>query len=175
MPTPELFLDAAKWMAIGTVGLAAIAALAFLLKWGIRFRLVGITGFCVVLTVGLFGLGFEPLTPTVVTGSIPYTTVYDSGSAQIVIKVPNTITDSQLEATLQQAAKNLLRSSRLSNVGQIPTIRARTIRHQDPGISELLYLGQIQPNRTDANDQPWSIQLNQKNLAAAHALAASSS
>ncbi|MEL6327187.1 MAG: DUF2518 family protein, partial [Cyanobacteria bacterium J06626_23] len=56
MPTPETFLDATKWMGIATVVLAAISAIAFLLNWGIRFRLVGATGFSIVLTVGLLGL-----------------------------------------------------------------------------------------------------------------------
>lgn len=102
-----------------------------------------------VLTGGLFGLSFEPFTRTVVPGSVPYETVYDSGAAQIVIKVPETIAASELEATLQQAAANLLKPSRLAIPGQAPTIRARSIVHQAGGVSKLLYLGQVSPTATN--------------------------
>jgi hypothetical protein len=171
MPTPETFLDATKWMAIATLGFALLAAISFVFQWGWRFRLVGATGFAAVLTVGLFGLSFEPLRATTVPGAIPYVTVFDSGAAQIVIKVPLTVTDSELQATLQQAGQNLLRASRLGVPGQLPTIRARTIIHQDSGISELVYLGQIQPNLDTRADTRWSIQIDQTQLARANATA----
>ncbi|MEO0540331.1 MAG: Ycf51 family protein [Cyanobacteria bacterium P01_A01_bin.105] len=148
MPLPETFLDATQWMGIATVALALVSALAFFWQWGIRFRLVGATGFSLVLTAGLFGLSFDPVVPVAVEGAIPYTTVFDSGASQIVIRVPQTVTASELEATLQQAARNLLRASRLGQPGRPPTIRARTIVHRPGGISDLLYLGQVQPNRS---------------------------
>jgi len=50
MPTPEEFLEATKWAGIGTLALMALAGLAFVFKWGIRFRLVGAAGFAAVLT-----------------------------------------------------------------------------------------------------------------------------
>lgn len=148
MPTPEDFLEATQWMAITTVAFAALAAIAFLAKWGIRFRLVGITGFCGVLTVGFLGLSFQPLTSATVPGAVRYNTVFDSGASQIVIAVPAQISEEQLSATLEQAAVNLLKPSRLAAGGQAPLIRARAIVHRDPGISDLLYLGQIQPGES---------------------------
>ncbi|MEL6137541.1 MAG: Ycf51 family protein [Cyanobacteria bacterium J06628_6] len=176
MPTPETFLDATKWMGIVTVVLAAISAIAFLLNWGIRFRLVGATGFSIVLTVGLLGLSFEPLSPAVVEGAIPYKTVFDSGASQIVIRVPQAITASELEATLQQAAQNLLRASRLGRPGQAPIIRARTIVHQPGGISDLLYVGQVQPNaQADGSDTatPYRVEIDTATLKRANAAATS--
>ncbi|MEO0532544.1 MAG: Ycf51 family protein [Cyanobacteria bacterium P01_A01_bin.123] len=160
MPTPEDFLNATQWAAIATVGLALLTGLAFLLKWGIRFRLVGITGFTGVLTVGLLGLSFEPFTRTQIPGAAPYVTVYDSGSAQIVITVPQTITSSALDATLRQAASDLLNTSRLGLPGQMPTIRARTIVHQEGGVSDLVYLGQVQPAPDQEAGLAISIDLN---------------
>lgn len=168
MPTPDTFLDAAKWMGIATVAFALISAIAFWASWGIRFRLVGATGFSIVLTAGLFGLSFGPLTPVTVEGAIPYITVFDSGASQIVIRVPQTITTTELEATLQQSARNLLRASRLGRPGQTPTIRARTIVHQPGGISDLLYLGQIQPNASDAGD-PYVVEIDAERLQQANA------
>ncbi len=145
MFSPEQFLQATGWFAIGTVAFGAITAIAFLLKWGLRFRLVGATGFMGVLTVGLFGLSFQPFTQTMIPGAVPYATVFDSGSSQIVIAVPNAIDATALEATLQQAASNLLKPSRIGGAGKnTPTIRARAIVHA-AGASELVYVGKVTP------------------------------
>ncbi|MEO1179331.1 MAG: Ycf51 family protein [Cyanobacteria bacterium J06636_28] len=146
MPTPETFLEATKWMGIATLAMTALTALAFLTKWGIRFRLVGASAFCGVLTAGFLGLSFQPLVPIKFEGSVPYTTVFDSGASQLVIAVPADITDAQLEATLQQAAVNSFKPSRLSGGVQGAMIRARAIIHRDPGISDLVYLGQVKPD-----------------------------
>lgn len=154
-------------MGLTTLAFAALAALAYLAKWGIRFRLTGVTGFCGVLTAGLFGLSFQPLVTTTVEGSIPYTTVYDSGAAQLVIAVPADITNTELEATLQQAAINSFNPSRLSGGGQPPMIRARAIVHRDPGISDLLYLGTVQPDA--GADSGYSVTLSRSDLEKARA------
>lgn len=152
MPTPEDFLEATKYFGIATLTMAGITLLAFVLGWGFRFRLVGITSFMGVLTGGLLGLSFEPFTQTVVPGAVSYQTVYDSGAAQIVIKVADDISKTELEATLEQAASNLLKPSRLGGMAQEPTIRARTILHEEGGISRLVYLGQVQPVRATGTD-----------------------
>ena len=159
MPTPAEFLEATKYFGIATLTMAGITLLAFVLGWGFRFRLVGITSFMGVLTAGMFGLSFEPFTQTVVPGSVAFQTVYDSGAAQIVIKVPDSINRTELEATLDQAASNLLKPSRLAGIGQIPTIRARTIVHEPGGISKLIYLGQVQPVATPGAPPSISITL----------------
>lgn len=159
-------------MGFATLAFAALAALAFLAKWGIRFRLVGATGFCGVLTAGLFGLSFQPLVNTAVTGAIPYTTVFDSGASQLVITVPADITDTELEATLQQAAINSFNPSQLDSAGQTPMVRARTIVHRDPGISDLLYLGKIQPD--PQAESGYKITLARSELAKARAAAENS-
>ncbi|MBE9076818.1 Ycf51 family protein [Romeria aff. gracilis LEGE 07310] len=171
MLTPADFLQATQWVGLGTLAFAGLTLLAFILKWGWRFRLVGATGLMAVLTVGLFGLSFEPFTRAAVPGSVPFTTVFDSGGSQIVIKVPQSITQTELEATLQQAASNLLKASRLGN-RQTPTIRARTIVHPRPGISELLYVGQVQPIPDAETGEPVTIQINAPQLAKASAASA---
>lgn len=171
MPTPEEFLTVTQWSAIATVSFGLLTLLAFGFSWGIRFRLVGITGFMGVLTVGFLGLSFEPFTSTQVPGAVPYTTVYDSGAAQIAIRVPQSIGPEALEATLQQAANNLFKPSRLGVRGQTPIIRARTIIHQPGGISELVYLGQVQP--TSEGSGGLTIAINRDRVARINAEASS--
>ena len=161
MLDPADFARAAQWMGIGTLTLAALTAFGFGFKWGVRFRLVGATGFAVVLTVGLFGLSLEPFTRTVIPGAVPYATVYDSGASQIVITVPAAITPEALGSTLRQAASNLFKPYRLGIPGQTATIRARTIIHAPGGISQLVYLGQVQPAATplEEGEDPYIVQL----------------
>lgn len=167
MLTPEQFLQTTGWFAIGTLAFGGVTAIAFFLKWGLRFRLVGATGFMGVLTVGLFGLSFQPLVRTAVPGAVPFETVFDSGASQVVIAVPNAITETELEATLLQAASNLLKPSRIGGAGQTtPTIRARAIVHQ-PGVSELVYVGKVTPG-TGAGDRSPTVEIYPDQLAKAN-------
>lgn len=165
MITPAEFLEATKLAGIGTLVLAGITVLAFLFKWGIRFRLVGATGFAIVLTVGILGLSFQPFSRTNIPGAVPYATVFDSGSDKIVITIPPTITETQLKATLQQAASNLLKPYRLGVPGQEPIIRARTILHDSPGVSRLLYVGQVKATPDPATGEPLTVTVDSKALA----------
>ncbi len=166
MLTPAEFLQAAQWAGILTLVFGAIAGLSFLLNWGIRFRLVGATGLMLVLTVGLFGLGLVPFTRTVVPGAIRFTTVFDTGATQAVIAVPSDITESQLTATLQQAASDLFSPGRLGNRSQEQlTIRARAVLHPEPGVTQPLYLGQVERSLAEREDDQMKITLFPDNIA----------
>ncbi|MGB3239398.1 MAG: Ycf51 family protein [Geitlerinemataceae cyanobacterium] len=159
MPTTADFLQATQWMGIITLVCAALAVLGFVLQWGIRFRLVGIASFLAVLTVGSFSLSLVPFAPTVIPGSIRYTVVYDNGAAQVVIKVPSDITETQLEATLRQAATNQFSSGRLAQGQNLLVLRARTIIHPEPGISKPLVLGQVMRSFSSEGEDPWEFEV----------------
>lgn len=164
MLTTADFLTYAQWATIATLAFAALTGLGFLLKWGIRFRLVGATGFMVVLTAGLFTLGVIPFTRTTIPGAVRFSTVFDSGANQAVIIVPPTITESQLTATLQQAASDLFSMGRLSRGEEVLTIRARTVLHPESGVSEPLVLGQVKRSLSVRDDENMQIELFPKNL-----------
>ena len=147
MPSTANFLQYTQWSGIATIVFAVLTILAFIVQWGFRFRLVGATGFMLVLTGGLFSLSLVPLSRTVIPGAVKYTLVYDNGSNQTVIAIAPEITPTQLEATLRQAASNLYSYGRLGSGGNKElTVRARTIIHQEIGLSVPMYLGQV--NRT---------------------------
>lgn len=166
MPTTADFLNYAQWAGIATLVLAAFTALCFLLRWGIRFRFVGITGFTAVLTVGLFALGLVPFTRTLVPGAVRYSNVYDSGAARAVIAVPPQITEAELVATLQQAASDLFSPGRLSSGGEKQlTIRARTVLHPEAGVTQPLVLGQIKRSLLVREDDQMEIEIYRDRLA----------
>jgi Protein of function (DUF2518) len=165
MPTPSDFFTYTQWSGLLGIFFAVLTALGFLFKWGLRFRLVGATGFIGVLTVGLLSLSFVPLTRAVVPGAARFTTVYDSGATLATIVVPPTITEEALKATLQQASSDLFTAGRLGR-GQEPlTIRARTVVHPQKGLSQPLYVAAIKQSTPERTATPTVIQIYAENFA----------
>ncbi|MDJ0518728.1 MAG: Ycf51 family protein [Trichodesmium sp. MO_231.B1] len=163
LSTTELLI-ASKWFGIATIGFFLLTSLGFILKWGFRFRLVGVTGFMGVLTAGLFGLSLGLFTRVEIPGSVPYTLVYDNGGTQTVIAVSPTITESELAATIEQAAGDLFSPGRLGGKNQL-TIRVRTIIHPEEGISEPLYLGEVKRSLSQREDENIDIKIFPESLA----------
>lgn len=160
------FLIAGGWVGIATLVCAVLAILGFVFQWGIRFRLIGATGFIGVLSAGLIALSLVPFTRTVIPGALRFSRVYDSGATQVVIALPpKPITESELSATLRQAASDLYSLGRLGRGDDQLTVRVRTILHPEPGVSQPLYLGQIKRSLSERNDPQMEITLYQENLA----------
>ena len=133
----------ALWSFYATIAFLLLSVLAFIFKWGIRFRFVGTTGFMTVLTVGLFALSLGLFSRVNIPNAVRYNLVYDTGANQAVIAVPLKITREQLDATLQQAAYDLFSYGRTATDGDSNlTIRARVQVHQD-SFTYPIYLGQI--------------------------------
>ncbi|MFP5273390.1 DUF2518 family protein [Coleofasciculus sp.] len=165
MPTTTDFLTYTQWIGILTLVCGVLSILGFIFKWGIRFRLVGITGFMGVLTGGLFALSIVPFTRTVIPGAVPFSLVYDNGGNQAVIALPTTINESQLEASLRQAASDLYSYGRLGGETNQLTIRARTVIHPEPGISKPLVVGKISRSLAKRDDEQMTINIYKERLA----------
>lgn len=166
MISNDLILIVCKWVGITTVVFAVLTIVSFIFKWGFRFRLVGVTSFMGVLTGGLFALGVSLYVRSPIPGAIPFSLVYDDASTQAVIAVPVSITESELEATLRQAAADLYSPGRFSRRGEDKlTIRARTILHPEPGISELVYLGEVKRSLAMRDDDRMEIDIYPEKMA----------
>jgi len=160
MFTTDDFLQYTQWSGIITLVLASLTILGFVFRWGLRFRLVGTSGFMLLLTVGLFALSIVPIKRTVVPGAARYTLIYDNGANQAVIATSNQISPTQLAATLRQAASNLYSYGRLgSNDNNQMIVRARTIIHPQPGISQPIYLGQLTRRLTEREDVKMEVKI----------------
>ncbi|MEM7554582.1 MAG: Ycf51 family protein [Cyanobacteria bacterium P01_A01_bin.84] len=159
------FLQYAQWSGIATLAFAVLTILGFTIKWGIRFRLVGTTGFMIVLTAGLFTLSLTPLTRTAIPGAVKYSLVYDNGGTKTVIAISPEITTEQLNATLTQAANDLFSYGRLASNGESQlTVRARTIIHPEEGLSLPLYLGSAKRSLASRENSQIQIDINRDNL-----------
>ena len=159
MLSPSDFQTYAQWTGIAVLVFAALTGIAFVFKWGLRFRMVGATGFTIVLLVGLLALSVVPFTRATIPGAVRFTTVFDSGSTQAVIVVPSTITADELTATLKQAASDLFLAGRLGRRDEKLVVRARTVLHPSEGVSEPLYLGQVKRSLYLRKDEQMEIEL----------------
>lgn len=155
----------AQWSGYFTLFCAALMLLGLVLKWGFRFRLVGVTGFMAVLTGGLFALSLGLYNRPAIPGAVKFTRVFDTGANQVVIAVSPQITATELEATLQQAAEDLYSPGRLSQGDAKMTVRARTVLHPKAGVSQLVYLGQIQRSLASRQDDNMTVTLYADQLA----------
>jgi hypothetical protein len=162
---PAQLLTDAQWSGILTIAVGILAVLGFVLKWGFRFRLVGITGFMAVLTTGIFALSLGIYTRPNVPGALHYSRIFDTASSQVVIVVPPTVTEPQVEATLRQAAIDLYSPGRMSQGEPLLTIRLRTNVHPEPGVSEPLYLGEIQRSLAVREDADATVKIYRENFA----------
>jgi Protein of function (DUF2518) len=154
-----------QWAAILTGILAVITGLAWIWQWGIRFRLVGVTSFMGVITGSIFGLSVGLYTRPTIPGAVHFTRVFDTSADQVVIAVEPQITADQLTATLQQAAIDLFSRGRQSGGDNQLTIRARTMVHPQPGVSQPLYLGEVRRSLRQREDDQTKVTIYTENLA----------
>lgn len=158
--TTAEFAQFSQGMGIFVLICALITGLAFAKNWGWRFRMVGITSFSVVLTVGLFALSLAPISRTAVPGTKPYTVVFDRLGTEAVIAVSPDLTPAALTSTLTQAANNLFSPGRNSQgKSDQLRIRARVLLHPQPGVSQPLYLGQVKRSLRLREDPNLEIEL----------------
>ena len=165
MELPSNFATYTQWSGIATLLFLLLTILAFILSWGIRFRLVGVTAFIGVITCSIFALGLGLFTPTTIPGSVSYTLVYDDGASEAVIALPPTVTTSEIEATLRTAADKVFSYGRLGSGDNKLTIRARTLLHPEPGITKPLYLGQVKHSLGRREDEEMTVELFEENIA----------
>lgn len=165
MLSSEQLQTFAQWSGYFTLFCAALMVAGLLFQWGIRFRLVGVTGFMGVLTGGLFALSLGLSERPQIAGAVRFNRVFDTGASQIVIVVPPTITETQLEATLRQAAIDLYSPGRLAQTDPNMTIRARTVLHPQPGLSQPVYLGQIKRSLVTRQDDQMVVEIDRDRLA----------
>jgi Protein of function (DUF2518) len=159
------FYTLSQWFAILTLVCLGATFIGFVLKWGFRFRLVGVTGFMGVLTFGLFALGLGLYTPTKILGSVRYTLVYDNGANLTVIAVAPQVNQEEVEATLRKAAKDLYSPGRIGVGNNVFTVRLRTVIHPEEGVSEPLYLGQVGRSLVGGENEKIEVEVFSENFA----------
>jgi Protein of function (DUF2518) len=158
------FFQYFQWSGIATLAFAVLTVVALIAKWGFKFRLVGATGFMGVLTAGLFGLSLVPIVHTNVPGAQHYSLIYDNGSDRATIVVATPISETGLDATLRQAAADLYSYGRSGSADKQLKVRARTVVHPRPGVSEPLVLGEVIRSLSGGEDSALEVRIDRANL-----------
>ena len=160
------FFSFAKWSGIATVLCLLVTIAAFVVSWGFRFRLVGVTSFMGVLTAGIFALGLGLFPHTEIPGAVRYALTYDSGANQAVIAVSPDIEKSAIEPTLLQAASDLYSYGRTGTGGNDEFIvKLRTVLHPQPGMSQPLFLGEAKRSLINRQNSEIEINVFEQNIA----------
>lgn len=155
MFSTEQLVLIAQYLAIATIVFGAVTTIAFMAKWGFRFRMVGVTSFTGVLAGGVLGLSLALYQRPMIPDAQPFVRVYDRAAGQLVITVNPQMTSHQLEATLKQAVIDLSSPGRSSSDGTV-MVRARVMVHTEPGVTQPLYVGaavrSLNTKRNDVED-----------------------
>jgi len=160
----DLFLYS-KWLGYVTLACLVVAIVSFVAGWSFRFRLVGVTSFMTVLTIGMFALGLSFFPHQEIPGSMRYTLIYDNGANQAVVAVPPNIEKSAIEPTLRQAAEDLYSYGRTGTGGNNQfTIKLRTVLHPQTGVSEPLFLGKARRKFVSQGDKEVKIEVFEQNI-----------
>ena len=117
-----------------------------------------------VLTAGLFALSLVPIVHTEIPGALSYSLIYDNGADRATIVVKTPITETALDATLRQASTDLYSYGRSGQANRQLKIRARTVIHPAPGVSEPLVLGEVTRSLAGGEDRPLAVRIDRTNL-----------
>ena len=167
MSMSEVIQNAIKWLVWCGSGLSVLTILAYLFKWGIKFRLTGITIFTLLLSCSCWAFDQSYRPPINVEGYKYAPIVYDNGFDLVVAQASNDFPEEAIKPTLLQIAGNLKGGGR--NGAQVK-VRLRKIESAGDGISQPIILGEVinnlkeskiieLPDRNYSEDEELSVQL----------------
>jgi hypothetical protein len=137
---PILFI-AGEWLGAASGLLALLTVAGFVSRWGIRFRLVGVTSFTALLAISCLAFSVSYVPRVSVAGAMSVPIVFDNG-ADLVIAAPTTELPRQAWGpTVEQVARNLRGSRRTSADGHV-RVRLRRVEAIDDGRGRPLILAE---------------------------------
>jgi Protein of function (DUF2518) len=139
MRADPLLLSAGTWLGIGGAALLLITVVAFLLRWGIRFRLVGVTSFTVLLSLSCLAFAVSYAPRTLVEGAVSVPVVFDNGSDLVIAAAPADLPEVAFRPTVEQVALNLRGGGRKGDQGVVH-VRLRRIEALGPGVDRPMIL-----------------------------------
>ena len=140
MAFDQLLLTAAPWLGWSGLALGLLTVVAFLAGWGLRFRLVGVSSFTLLLSVSCWAFAVSYSPPVRIEGAVRVPVVFDNGDALVVAQAPADMPMSAVTPTLEQLAGNLRGAGRSSRTVQV---RLRAVQPDGDGRSRPVILGEI--------------------------------
>jgi hypothetical protein len=140
MAADPILLVAGTWLGAASGVLAVLTIAGFLARWGIRFRLVGITSFTALLALSClaFSVSYNPRVS--VPGAIQVPVVFDNGTDLVIAAAPTSLEADAVAPTLDQVARNLRGGGRGSG-GEV-RVRLRRVEAVEPGLARPVVLAE---------------------------------
>jgi len=136
-----ILLLAGAWLGAASGVLALLTVAGYLSRWGIRFRLVGITSFTALLSLSCLAFAISYSPRVAVEGAVSVPVVFDNGAELVIAAAPADLPAAAVGPTVEQVARNLRGSGRNSPAGQV-TVRLRRVESQQPGLSRPVVLAE---------------------------------
>jgi hypothetical protein len=130
MAADPLLLVASKWLGLAALALLVLTVIGFVVRWGIRFRLVGVTSFTALLAISCaaFAVSYSPR--VTVPGAMTVPVVFDNGTDLVVAAAPLDLPPEAEAPTAEQVARNLRPTGRAPADG---VVHVRLRRLEDAG------------------------------------------
>jgi hypothetical protein len=122
---PILFV-AGEWLGAASGVLALLTVAGFLSRWGIRFRLVGVTSFTALLAISCLAFSVSYVPRVSVPGAMAAPVVFDNGGDLVVAASTAPMPREAWGPTAEQVARNLRGGGRASADGHV-RVRLREI------------------------------------------------
>jgi len=144
MAVDPLLFKAGLLIAVVAILLTVTTVAGFLGRWGMRFRLVGISSFTALLALACLSFAISYEDRQVIAGAVNVPLVFDNGTGVIVAAPKESLPPEAVVPTLQQLALNQSRRPQSAANGLI-TVRLRQVEPTDePGVSRPRPLGEAQ-------------------------------
>jgi hypothetical protein len=137
---PILFL-AGQWLGAASGVLALCTVAGYIARWGIRFRLVGVTSFTALLAISCLAFAVSYTPRVSIEGAVSVPVVFDNGSDLVIAAAPADLPQSSFVPTVQQVAQNIRGSGRSSDDGLVH-VRLRRVEAQESGGSKPVVLSE---------------------------------
>ena len=147
MAADPILLVAGTWLGAASGVLAVLTIAGFLSRWGIRFRLVGITSFTALLSLSClaFSISYNPRVS--VPGAVQVPVVFDNGTDLVIAAAPADLPSEAAAPTVEQVARNLRGGGRGGSGGgggggsQV-RVRLRRVEAVEPGLARPVVLAE---------------------------------
>ena len=155
MSTDPILLVAGEWLGAASGVLALLTSAGFLLRWGIRFRLVGVTSFTALLSISCLAFAVSYRPRVTVEGALSVPVVFDNGGDLVIAAAPADLPLAAAAPSIEQVARNLRGNGRQSDDGSV-RVRLRRVETAGTGRSAPVVLAEVHRNLRTGEIQPGS-------------------
>ena len=148
MRADPLLLTAGEWLGVASAVLLLLTVVAFVVRWGLRFRLVGVTSFTVLLSLSCLAFAVSYTPRQLVDGAVSVPVVFDNGSDLVIAAAPADLDAAAFAPSVQQVALNLRGSGRGT---QLVEVRLRRVEATAPGTDTPVVLATAIRNLADGS------------------------